>query len=84
MRGEYYTFAARRVFTGKNPPGGGDFLHAKSLPHGVFLPVNSLRGTLFRGGGDFVPGHRPLRFAAVVSSFFFLPPNPRVRSVDRY
>ena len=48
MRGEYYTFAARRVFTGKNPP-GGHFLHAKSLPHGVFLPVNSLRGRLFRG-----------------------------------
>jgi len=48
MRGEYYTFATRRVFTGKNPP-GGDFLHAKSLPHGGFLPVNSLRGRLFRG-----------------------------------
>ena len=48
MRGKYYTFAARRVFTGKNPP-GGHFLHAKSLPHGVFLPVNSLRGRLFRG-----------------------------------
>ena len=53
MRGEYYTFAARRIFTGKNPP-GGDFLHAKCLHHGGFLPVNSLRGDFL--GGRFRTG----------------------------